>query len=185
MQSTQLQPTQLTTSQPDADCQAPSVGFHERDTLIDLELGDAGRERKLFLTSLLLTSAIATLAITNLPQFFSSSQSNDSQIAHVEAIQANPIRLNAARSDANNQTVALIVHPSAQPTNITIHITAQAVATQASHAIVISPDALLPATAAIPASTASDPNSVHITIGTIATTSNADLVVSMPISIQR
>jgi len=107
MQSTQLLPTQLTQLLPTLitpealdpeilDPEAPDriSGLHERATLLEAQ----GRENKLFLTSLLLTSSLVTFVLTSLPQVLSfakllpmSAQTAQVQTAQVQTAQATSI----------------------------------------------------------------------------------------------
>jgi len=102
MQSTQLLPTQLTQLLPTLitpealdpeilDPEAPDriSGLHERATLLEAQ----GRENKLFLTSLLLTSSLVTFVLTSLPQVLSFAKllPMSAQTAQVQTAQATSI----------------------------------------------------------------------------------------------
>ncbi|MBI4782323.1 MAG: hypothetical protein HY785_13530 [Oscillatoriophycideae cyanobacterium NC_groundwater_1537_Pr4_S-0.65um_50_18] len=122
MSLTQLPTTVLTPELPDR----PIAAFPENPTLLE----DNGRERKLFLTSLLLTSSLVTFALMNLPQVFSSSLSLP--ISTRQALEAMPLSLTTLSQSPQpqtltqqNQMLTLTLKPAANSVsaaNVILHI---------------------------------------------------------------
>jgi hypothetical protein len=97
----------------------PIVESDEKEAL----LGNSKRERVLFLTSLLLTSSLVTLALASLPQIF--SRSRFLPVPTQQAIQTTPVSLQLKASSQpitqDVQTLTLTVSP-ASSANVILHI---------------------------------------------------------------